>query len=187
MARVFILHGTYGTSDGNWAHWLKAELDKIGCEVIVPQFPTPEGQSLDSWMGVIEDYIDQLDGQTVVVGHSLAPVFMLSVLENIEVPIKALVSVAGWAGHLPNPDFGPLNETFFEKEFDWEKIKNNCENFVMLNSDNDPYVPFEMSEDLAKRLGVEIEVIKGGGHLNSEAGYGEFPLLLEKVKSFLPS
>jgi uncharacterized protein len=183
--KIFILHGTYGTPDGNWEPWLRERLVDLGCEVIAPKLPTPDGQSLEAWMQMFDRYIDQLDEETIVVGHSSSPAFLLSVLEKIDRPIKAWIGVAAWFGHLEDPEFKDLNWTFFDKEFDWEKIKNNCGNFVMINSDNDPYVPFEMSEDLAKKLGVEIEVIEGGGHLNSEAGYDEFPVLFARVKSYL--
>ena len=56
MANVFIIHGAYGSPDENWIPWLKKELDKPGCEVYAPKFPTPENHNLDSWSKVFSGY-----------------------------------------------------------------------------------------------------------------------------------
>ncbi len=53
----------------------------------------------------------------------------------------------------------------------------------MFHSDNDPYVPLEKAKELAKKLGVELIMVKNAGHFNEKAGYTKFELLLEKIKS----
>jgi len=35
---------------------------------------------------------------------------------------------------------------------------------------------------LAHNLGIEIDIIPGGKHLNGPAGYTQFPYLLQKIK-----
>lgn len=34
-----IIHGSFGSKDGNWFPWLKDELERKGKQVIVPQMP----------------------------------------------------------------------------------------------------------------------------------------------------
>ncbi len=51
----------------------------------------------------------------------------------------------------------------------------------MFNGDNDPYIKQEISDELAKNLDAEYEVIKDGGHLNATAGYTDFKRLLEGI------
>ena len=185
MTNIIIIHGTGGNPNGNWFPWLKSELEKLDCRVFVPKFPTPENQSLENWLKVFKAYEQYLDENSIVVGHSLGPAFLLSVLENLNRPIKAAFFVVGFTGLLNNPDFDELNESFVTKSFDWAKIKNNCKRFYVINSDNDPYVPLEKGKSLAENLGTELIVLKNAGHINEEAGYTEFSFLLDKIKNEL--
>ena len=107
--------------------------------------------------------------------------FLLDVLETVNVPVHSAFFVSGFLGLLGNPDFDTINKTFVEKGFDWDKIKRNCEKIVMFNGDNDPYIKQEISDELAKNLDAEYEVIKDGGHLNATAGYTDFKRLLEGI------
>ena len=185
MTNVFIVHGSYGSPEGNWFPWMKIELEKLGCKVFVPKFPTPEGQNLKNWTEILQQYKTELNEDAIVVGHSVAVSFLLNVIEKLNHPIKAAFFVSGWIGLLNNPKFDPIIKTFAEREFNWSKIKKNCKKFYAFHSDNDPYVPMEKGKFLAKKLGVKVILIKGGGHLNAEFGYTKFPLLLEKIKKEL--
>ena len=60
MAIFFIIHGAYGNSKDNWIPWLKKQLEKQNHHVIVPAFPTPDGQSLDAWINVADEEIKKL-------------------------------------------------------------------------------------------------------------------------------
>jgi len=181
MANIFIIHGAYGSPRENWFPWLKEELGKARHRVFVPVFPTPENQNLDSWLEAFERYKIYLNEQTIMIGHSLGPVFILSILEKLKRPIKACYFVSGFIGLLGNSTFDEINKTFADKNFDWEKIKQNCKNFYIYHSDNDPYVHLNKAKELARKLGVEVKEIKGAGHFNFEVGYDKFELLLSDV------
>lgn len=185
MTNIIIIHGTGGNPNGNWFPWLKSELEKLDCRVFVPKFPTTENQSLENWLKAFKDYEQYLDENSIVVGHSLGPAFLLNVLENLKRPIKSAFFVAGFTGLLGNAEFDELNKTFVTKEFDWAKIKNNCKRFYVINSNNDPYVPLEKGKSLAKNLGTELIILKNAGHINKEAGYIKLDFLLEKIKNEL--
>lgn len=179
--KVFIFHGAGGDPHENWFPWLKEELAEMGVEALVPAFPTPEGQSLESWKKVMEQYTIEEDD--ILVGHSIAPALILRLLEKNKV--KAAFLVAGFLGSLNMGEFDKINASFFAEPFDWEVIKNNCENIFVFGSDDDPYVPIAKEEELAEKLGVEPIVVEGAGHFNTDAGYTEFPQLLEKIKEVL--
>lgn len=178
MSNTFIIHGTDGNPDENWIPWLKGQLEQEGYEVVVPRFPTPEEQSLEAWMEAFEPYKQKITDETIFVGHSLGPAFILHLLEAHKA--KALVSVSGFLGELGNEHFDTLNKTFM-KDFDWDTIRANTKSFAVLHGDNDPYVPVEKAQELAKHLGTKVELIPDGGHLNTSAGYTTFELLLSKV------
>jgi predicted alpha/beta hydrolase family esterase len=182
MKNAFIIHGAWGTPEENWFPWLKIELEKIGYQVIIPQFPTPSGQNLESWLQVWEQYKDLTTGETVLIGHSIGVAFILNILERLDHPIKASYLVAGFIRRLDNEEVDEINATFYDHSFDWGKIKKNCNEFVCFNSDNDPYVPLERGEEVARNLGVSVTLVEGAGHFNKKVGLTEFPLLLEKIK-----
>lgn len=182
MVNVIIIHGTAGDPNENWFPWLKSKLEKLECRVFVPQFPTPENQSLENWLKVFKDYEQYLDENSIVVGHSLGCAFLLSVIENLKHPIKAAFFIAGFLKKLNKPEFIESNKTFVEKEFDWVKIKNNCKKFYVINSDNDPNVPLEKGKELGEKLDTELIIIKNASHFNEKAGYTKFDFLLEKIK-----
>lgn len=178
---AFIFHGTGGFPEENWFPWMKTELEKMGCKTIVPQFPTPENQSPETWMEVLNQYKDQIDENTIMIGHSLGGLFLVNVLGQLEKPIKAAVFVAtpigiqpvvNWAGDAP----------FLTKPFDWDKIRKNAGKFYVYHSDNDPYVGLENGKQLAKNLGVELTFVPGAGHFNKKAGYLKFEELFDKLR-----
>lgn len=179
--KIFLVHGAFGSPEGNWFPWLKKELENVGHTVFSPKFPTPINQTLESWITVFEPYFEQLDEESVLIGHSLGCAFVLNILERIEVKVKKVILVAPFAGFLDNPKFDEVNKTFLDRNFNWDNIKRNCMEFRILYSDNDPYIPEERVLEISKNLGIEPVLIKDGGHLNKKAGFSEFPKLLELI------
>ena len=176
----FIIHGVYADPDANWFPWLKQELEKSGFEVIVPKFPTPLDQSLESWFRAFSNYENKINEETVLIGHSLGAAFILNYLERTNKKIKAAILVAGFH-KLLGSKYDEINKTFIDKDFDWNKIKNNCNKFFVFASDNDEYIPLEIGKELAQNLGAELNIVHDGGHLNKKDGYDNFPLLLETI------
>lgn len=183
MKNAIIIHGTYGNPDENWFPWLKTELEKIGYQVYVPTFPTPENQNLESWLKVIGDLHKNIGAQTIFIGHSVGASFILSIIEALDLPVRAAFLVSGFLGLLDNEEFDNLNKEFVNQKFDWGKINRNVQDIYLYHSNNDPYVPVERAYELAANLGVEPIIIENGGHFNEKAGYKEFPRLLSDIKN----
>lgn len=184
MREVFIFHGTAGSPEGNWFPWLKGELEKLGCRANVPRFPTPEGQSLNSWLGVLEGYKRQITESTILIGHSLGGLFLLRVLERLPRPAVAAFFVAAPVGIKPILYY-ESDEKFSGFIFDWDEIKKKARHFFVYHSDNDPYVSLANGEELAKHLGVKLSFIPNAGHINAESGWTRFPKLLEDISKML--
>lgn len=184
MATIFIIHGVEGHPEENWFPWLKAELKKRGNKVIVPQFPTPEGQTLENWLAVLKKYEADLTSDTILVGHSLGGCFILNVLECYSV--KAAFLVAPVFGVLGNP-FDESMKTFAQRNFDWPTLLANCPHFEIFHSDNDPYIKLERAEELGKHLNTSVTLIPGAGHFNASSGYSKFELLFEKIQGEIKS
>ena len=183
--KFFLIHGAYGNPNENWFPWLKKELEKLDHEVFIPKFSTPKNQSLENWMKVFEKYLDEIDENTIFIGHSLGPAFILSVLEQINVKVKACFFVSPFLGKIGNSDFDTINESFVCKEFAWKKIKNNCSEFFTYFGDNDPYLKLTDAIVISEALDCEINIVENGGHLNENAGFKEFPMILKDIKSII--
>ncbi|MDZ7586497.1 MAG: alpha/beta hydrolase [Patescibacteria group bacterium] len=177
---VFIFHGTLGSPEGNWFPWLERELKSLGVEVYVPRFPTPEGQNLDNWLKAFEKYEKKITQNTVFVGHSMGPGFFLRWLERGGGPIKAAILAAPFDDLIGIESFDKLNKSFVDHPFNWEKIKQNCQKFIVFAGDDDPYVPIKFPQRIADNLGVELRIIRGGQHLGETLK--EFPAILKEIK-----
>ena len=187
IQRVFIIHGTNGSSKENWFPWLKEELGKANpdIEVIVPDLPTGNNQSLENWLKAFQPFIKYVDSNCIFVGHSLGPAFIFSLLERVNTKIRAAFLVAPFVTGLGIQQFDKLNSTFIKKDFDWNKIRSNCADFTVYASDNDPYVSIDKSRFVADRTNAKFKVVHGAGHFNAAAGYLKFEELLEDIKSII--
>jgi len=177
---VFIFHGTMGSPEANWFPWLERELKGLGIEVYVPKFPTPKGQSLDSWLKAFEPYQKHVNQDSVFVGHSMGPGFFLRLLERRTSLIKAAILAAPFDGFIGEEPYDTLNKSFIDHPFAWVKIKKNCQEFVVFAGDDDPYVAIKFPQRIADSLGVKLKIIKGGKHLGET--FKEFPEVLEEIK-----
>jgi hypothetical protein len=182
--RIAIIHGTLGGPGSNWFPWLKNELQSLGHDVAVPRFPTPESQHIDRWLEVFDKEFgfSNLDENCILVGHSIGSVFILHALQKASAPILASYFVAGFLGQIGIPEYDELNSSFFEKPLDWEQIRNRAGQISAYYSIDDPYVPADVARKLTDGLLVEPTQIENGGHLNAEAGYTTFPLLLNNIR-----
>ena len=186
MTNILIFHGTSGYPEENWFPWLRQKLEKLGCRVIIPKFPTPENQTLENWLKILKNYEQFYDENTILVGHSLGGAFLLRVLEKYNIKIKAAFIITAPIGVLPIKNY-EADKLFLGNSFafDWKKIKNNCRNFFVFHSDNDPYVTLENGEILSKKLNTKLIFIPNAGHFNKSAGYTKFGILFEKIKNQL--
>lgn len=185
--KAFIIHGTGATSQSNWFPWLKAKLEKMNITVFAPDFPLDEQQNLSNWLKIFEKYWDVMDENTLLIGHSLGPAFILNILERAKTEVMASFLVAPFIGNLNLPEFDSVNNTFVNKDFNWDKIIKNCHIFYVYASDNDPYVPLDKSRFIANKTNATLRIIKDGGHINADSGYLKFDRLLEDIKEVMQS
>ena len=179
--KAVILHGWGGSPRGNWAGWLADQLSVLGLEVLSPELPNADNPKQKEWITKIRETSKTFDNETILVGHSLGAIAILRLLETFGdfEKVKAAILVCGFTNNL---GIDEIND-FFKNEFDWEKIKGGAENFVIINSDNDPYMKIEEGKILHEKLGGELIIEHNAGHINTDAGFTEYPRLLESIKT----
>jgi len=124
----------------------------------------------------------EFTSETVIIGHSAGASVILAILEELKIKINQTILVAGFS-------FYPGGDGILKPSYDWEKIKSNVEEMIIINSDNDPYG----HDDVKGRIMLEmlnmdgsIQIImKGQKHMcvdETDQKYKEFPLLLRLIK-----
>lgn len=177
---VFIFHGVDGNPEENWFPWLRHELAARGCRVIVPHFPNADEPKLAEWLSYLERYREFMTPETIYVGHSLGATFLLRLLENNEAAAGFFVASA--FGEMEKNPYKERIANFTAAPYDWDAIAKNCLNFTVIHGDNDPYLPVKTAgEKLAALLNTKLITVPNGKHLNTEAGFTTFPLLLAEL------
>lgn len=176
MKNASIFHGTGETPNHFWFPWTKTQLEQKGYKVWLPQLPDTNVPDIKKWLPfALKNGTYNQD--SVLIGHSAGCPLILSILQKLTSPIKQAVLVAAFFEDLTKIGVEPI----IQKKYDWKKIKKNCSNITIINSDNDPWgCDDKQGKKLADYLDGKL-IIKHDGHFGSETykqPYKEFPFLL---------
>ena len=179
--KFFLFHCWGGDGRSCWSGWLADTLRAEGYEVFSPDFPDTNEPELTQWLAKVRETTSRFDSQDewVLIGHSLGCPTILRLLEGFDgrEHVKGVVLVAGFA-----KDLGiPAIRGFIERPFDWKKIRACADKFVIINSDDDPYIELKEGERLAKLLAAKLIVEHGAGHINEGSGFTSYPRLLGTI------
>ncbi len=159
--KILILHGWNASAREHWFPKAKEFFQKEGYHVEVPTLPGNYFPKKDEWLKVIENIVKE-DGW-ILIGHSMGGVAILRFLEKSPYKAKQAILVAT---PFEPMSFKPI-ENFFDAPFDWQKIKQNCPKFDVINESDDPAVPFEHGKNFAKHLEGEFHQQIGFSHFHS--------------------
>ncbi len=179
MKRAIIVHCWEGNPNYAWYPWLKTELEKLGYQVTVPAMPDPDPPKLATWLPHLQQVIGEPDDELVLIGHSIGTVTIMRYLESLESgQIDKAIFVAAFTDQL---GFVEL-ENFFETRLDFAKIKPKAKNgFVVIQSDNDPFVSAQYGERLKAELDAKLVIKHHAGHMSGPVDDEESCLELPEV------
>ncbi len=182
---IIALHGSFGSPFENWFPWLQKELGDAGVPCFAPHLPTPDGQSYESWTSILDGYIEAglIDENSIFLTHSSAGMFAVRFLADRGLSLTGLVTVSGFDAFVSGDEsFDEINSKLFTSgASDYEHARAAIRTRVSFWSTDDPYLPTDKLRRFAEDLGAEAVELDGAGHFNEESGFGEFPLLLEKL------
>lgn len=163
--RVLIIHGWESNSREHWFLEEKGRLEKLGFEVVVPDMPDTFHPKKEEWVKVIKDF--NPDKDSILIGHSLGGVAILRYLEETSNKVGECILIATPIRKLKREDydFGPTYN-FFEPDIDYQKIKQNCKEFIVINQTDDPWVPLQHGKDLANYINANFEMVEGNDHFD---------------------
>lgn len=181
MYDYIIIHGSFGTPFENWFPWLFEKLSENGYSVLAPQFPCgADMQNYENWAKVMDAYKPFLSKKTVFIGHSLAPAFIVDYILDNKLVINKLFFAAPFYDLINIEDFDKVNSPFFNHS-NLGELKKYVNSITCFISDNDPYVPNQLSETFSDAINAEKIYVENAGHFNKAAGYDKFIQLYEEM------
>jgi predicted alpha/beta hydrolase family esterase len=195
-------HGSFSTPHDAWVPWLQDHLIDEGHECIAPQYPVdpwteasridPKDynptQHLERWLQVYEGVYQTINNakDLVFIGHSLGPLFILHATKKFPISVRhAYFLCPFFEIRGKNPTVIKANESFYSREFDFEKLRQNIPHSTVIWSDDDQYVSEIAAREFSERMQSEFIKLSGFGHMGSESGIKEFPKLLRLINDNL--
>lgn len=178
--RIVFLHGNQSTHWAfAWVSWLKKELEKRGYKTFFETFPDSIIARSKYWLPFLEEHI-KAGKNDVLVGWSSGAVAAMRYAEKHKVRGSILVS----------PSYTDLHDElekqsgYFDKHWNWKKIRSNQQHIALFHSDNDPFIPVDQFEFIAQQLKPTVLKINGAGHFIERKKFPELlTYLLETYRS----
>jgi predicted alpha/beta hydrolase family esterase len=175
MASAFlILHGLSGSGPGHWQRWLAQRLEQAGQTVRLPDLPDPDRPDPDAWRRTLLGELAALDGgERVVICHSLSCIAWMAACPEIAQPVDRVALVAP-----PSLGAGLAEiEPFFPVTTTADDIARAARRTRLVCADDDPYCPEGAATLYGSPLDLPVDLHRGRGHLNVDAGLGPWPAM----------
>lgn len=182
MKQAILLHGTGGSDiDYFWFADTKKYLEKNGYSVWWPLLPNTNNPDMEETVNFVEQNMPAVDEETIIIGHSSACPLILHMLEFFKISVRQVILVAGYYVQISDESNSMLPDSF-----NWKEIKGKAGEFILINSDNDPWkCDDSQAREAASKLEAPLIVNFGQGHMGSgtfNQPYKEFPLLKKLLK-----
>jgi predicted alpha/beta hydrolase family esterase len=171
---ILILPGLGNSGPGHWQTWLEARLPNCH-RVEQRDWDDPERLS---WIAALERDVGAHDAPALLVGHSLGTLTIVHWAMPDDRRVVGALLVAPTDPESPNASHPcrsfrpvPMRPLSFPS--------------ILVASATDPYVTLGRARQFASAWGSRIIELGDAGHINSEAGYGAWPLAEELVAELL--
>jgi predicted alpha/beta hydrolase family esterase len=179
--KVVLMHGKNTSPTEKWYPWFVNELEKRGVKAVAPALPNAPEPVMSEWLAELDKVAP--DGDTILVGHSRGGVAVLRWLENQpeDFKVKKVTLVATNSGRLADVTIpSESNYGFYtDAGYDFNKIRAHCDEFVVLHSTDDKWVPFAAGEMNAEGLKAKFLKFDDRGHFGR--GVNEIPELMSEI------
>ena len=128
-------------------------------EVELRNMPDPFVARECFWIPFMHDVL-RCGAKTIIVGHSSGALAAMRYAEKY--PVRGIVLVSAYV-----TDLGIENERrseYFNRPWEWERIRENAGFIVQFGSIDDPFVPFEEQQIVADNLQADFMKFDDRGH-----------------------
>jgi predicted alpha/beta hydrolase family esterase len=153
--RIVFVHGnsTVHWSFG-WAPWFKAEVEKLGFDTFFETMPDSE-----YWLPFLKDHV-KVGEHDILAGWSSGAVAAMRYAEGDKILGSVLISPC----HTDLGDEMEKQSGYYDKPWQWEKIRANQNKIALIWGDDDPFIPQAEFEFIAQQLKPTQMKINGGKH-----------------------
>lgn len=172
-AHFLIQPGWQNSGPHHWQTQWEVRLGAVATRVPQQDWMVPDRKQ---WVPTLERAIEQSAQPIVILAHSIG--CMATVFAMQKMPVAAIVLVAP-------PDAEREGAPEALQSFTPIPMERVAAPALLIASDSDPYCTLKRAEAFAQAWKADIEIVAGGGHLNSDAGFGPWPEGWEMVGEWL--
>lgn len=130
-----------------------------------PEFQRVEQNNWDEpllieWIVNLEDHLNRVEGEKIIVAHSLGCIISVEVISGRDDIAGAMLVAPADLEATEEPGHIPLKKLDFPS--------------VVVASENDPWVTLDRAQTMASAWDCEFVNIGEAGHINVDSGYGEW-------------
>ena len=180
MKFAVIVHGKGGSPDTSWLPWIKSALEARGYVCLALTFPNEPNSKLADWFTVFDtlkvDYT-----QTIFIAHARGAMATLRWIERLpsESKIHQIITVSCNYDFIPDHQDG---DELYTVPLDYEDLLHKCAKIVVIHSADDPFVPIEAGEQLARNLHAKFVRFEDAGHFGADKL--EAPEILNQIVDY---
>lgn len=170
VSKIILLHGKDTNSKEKRYPWVKEQLEFNWLEVFCPDLPNSKDPNINEWLNEIDKLSP--DENTIIIWHSRWWVAALRRLEKNNQKIKKTILVAAndwkskYISHWEN------NKGFYtENGYNFNKIKGNCNEFVIFHSKDDQWVSYEYGINNKEWLDAKLYSFEDKNHFGWNEKY----------------
>ena len=171
--KVIFVHGYTSSSTENWYPNISKELDKLGVDYSIRDFPGGEYPHSKEWLEILDREIHSTDKPTILVGHSLGTRAILLYLNKTEKVFDAVILIAPPGNNVEKWEKYSEGRVadFFEHKIDLSNIQSRAKKFIVVHSKDDSDVPYEEGVEIAQGLNAKLITLEGRDHMSAPENY----------------
>lgn len=162
-AHFLIQPGWQNSSPHHWQTLWQDRLGSAAARVAQQDWMVPQREP---WVSTLVRTIQQSPQPVVVLAHSVGCLAAVMALESVRPAALVLVAPAD-AERAGAPEalqsFAPI------------PMQRLPVPALLIASDNDAYCSLDRARSFAQAWHADLEIVAGGGHINSDAGFGPWP------------
>lgn len=162
--KVILIHGNGGCTAGDfWLPSVERDLTAIGVDVVNRTFPDNMKARARFWLPFLESL--GADEHTIVIGHSSGAMAALRYAESHRLLGSVLVGVC----HTDLGDRFEAASGYYDRPWQWDRIRRNQEWIGIFNSTDDPHIPIAEPRFVAAQLRCSYFEFTDRGHFTDTA------------------